>query len=77
MFKRAGAQAWQSRNFSRPDLKPDAEPQPDALSSIQSALKEAESVMKHLDEAANELFMQVRSIVCHGAWAFGCIGVGV
>ena len=72
LFKLAGAQAWRSRNFSRPDLKPGADPKPDALSSIQSALKEAESVMKHLDQAAEELFMQVRSNVGRGAWGFGC-----
>ena len=55
--------ASQWKNFWRPDPKPDADLHSDIMSStkgVQSALLQVEDIMKQLDEAAEELFIQVR-----------------
>lgn len=54
--------APQWKHFWRPDPNPDADLQSDIMSSIkgiQSALLQAEGIVKQLDEAAEELLIQV------------------
>ena len=81
-WRASGAAQWVNhwKGFWRPDPNSDVDLRSDILSStkgVQSALLQAEDIMKQIDEAAEELYVQVRSDVCHGACGLGCQDGGV
>ena len=64
-------QASQWKSFCRREPGADADLRSDIMSSmkgVSSVLLQAQGIMKQLNEAADELFMQVRSHMCHVAW---------
>ena len=73
-------QASHWKNFWTRDLKTDADLRSDILRTIkgvQSALLQAQVIVKQIDEAAEELLMQVRRHMCHGACGSGCVNGGM